>query len=364
MKIEDIDKNLVVETDITEPDLVWFNVREAPFQLYGIRYDEAEGCFIRIPQEVAAGISKGVSDRLNRCTAGGRVRFKTNSPYVAIRAVMKNSSLMCHMPLTGQSGFDLYRVREDGRDTYTATFVPPRGMSEGYSSGKQVTGAYTDYTLNFPLYDGVKELYIALKKTAHLNAPTPYEIEKPVVYYGSSITQGGCASRPGNAYQAIISRHLSVDHVNLGFSGSAKGEAAMAEYIKGLSMSAFVFDYDYNTNSEEHLAATHEPFFRIVREANPTLPIIIVSAPSILLLGDTNTAHGRFTTRREIIRKTYENALSAGDGNVYFVDGATLFEGADWDACTVDGTHPNDLGFFRMAERIGSTVAKALGKEI
>ncbi len=363
MRIEDIDRNLVVETDITEPDLVWFNVREAPFKLYGLIYDEEQGCYVRLPQDVANGVSSGVSGGLNRCTAGGRVRFKTDSPYIAIRAVMKNNNPMSHMPRTGQSGFDLYRVRENGRDTFVGTFVPSSNITEGYSSGRWVARTYTDHTINFPLYDGVKELYIALKRSANLGEPTPYEIEKPVVYYGSSITQGGCASRPGNAYQAIITRRLSVDHVNLGFSGSARGEAAMAEYIKGLEMSAFVMDYDHNTVNEEHLTATHEQFFRIVREANPDLPIIIVTAPNVLLMGDAKLSYGRFTARREIIRKTYENALAAGDKNVYFVDGGELFAGADWDACTVDGTHPNDLGFYRMAERIGREVARVLGKE-
>jgi len=90
-----------------------------------------------------------------------------------------------------------------------------------------------------------------------------------------------------------------------------------------------------------------------VREANPTLPIVIVSAPNVLLKGDERFDYGRFTARREIIRKTYENALAAGDKNVYFVDGGELFEGEEWDGCTVDGTHPNDLGFYRMAMRIG-----------
>ncbi|MBQ9802798.1 MAG: SGNH/GDSL hydrolase family protein [Clostridia bacterium] len=362
MRIEDIDKNLVVETTITEPDLVWFNVRELPFRLYGVIYDETMGCYVRMPQATAEAISQNVSGSLNRCTAGGRVRFRTDSRYIAIKAVMKNGSPMVHMPLTGQSGFDLYRVDKKGKDLYYRTFVPPRGMTEGYSSAHWVEGTEADYTINFPLYDGVKELYVALKRNAHLSEPTPYAIEKPVVYYGSSITQGGCASRPGNAYQAIISRHLGVDHINLGFSGSAKGELGMAEYIATLDMSAFVMDYDHNTNNEEHLKQTHEPFFKAVRAAHPTLPIIIVSAPNVLLKGDEKFSYGRFTARRAIVRRTYENALIAGDKNVYFIDGAQLFKGEDWDACTVDGTHPNDLGFFRMATRIGKDVRKVLLK--
>ena len=352
MRIEDIDKNLMVETTITEPDLVWFDVREAPFVLYGVMYDEAQGCFVRMPQEIANGISAGVSGSLNRCTAGGRVRFRTNSRYMAIKAVMKNGSPMVHMPLTGQSGFDLYRVNKKGKDTYFRTFVPPRGMTEGYSSAQwlEIGDAY-DYTLNFPLYDGVKELYVAFKREATLAAPTPYAIEKPVVYYGSSITQGGCASRPGNAYQAMISRQLSVDHVNLGFSGSAKGELAMAEYIATLDMSVFVMDYDHNCNSEAHLKETHEPFFKTVRAAHPELPIVIVSAPGVLLKGEEKVAGANYAARRAIIRRTYENALLAGDDNVTFIDGAQLFKGDLWDSCTVDGTHPNDLGFYRMARR-------------
>lgn len=357
MKIEDIDKNLVVETTIAEPDLVWFDVKEAPFALYGLTYEADMGRYTRIPQHIAEGISTGVSGGLNKCTAGGRVRFRTDSSYIAIRAVMDNGTTMCHMPLTGQSGFDIYCVLDDGKDTYYRTFVPPRGVSEGYSSGHRTDGVYRDYTINFPLYDRVKELYVALKRTAHISAPTPYLHEKPVVYYGSSITQGGCASRPGNAYQAIISRHLSVDHVNLGFSGSAKGEVAMAEYIATLDMSVFVMDYDHNAPSIEHLENTYYPFYRTVRERHPNLPIIFVSAPDILR---DPTGCGRYTQSRDLICAYFERAKREGDKNVYFIDGAELFGGEEWDACTVDGTHPNDLGFYRMAVRIGKEIEQLL----
>jgi lysophospholipase L1-like esterase len=177
-----------------------------------------------------------------------------------------------------------------------------------------------------------------------------------VVYYGSSITQGGCASRPGNAYQAIISRETNVDHVNLGFSGSAKGEPAMAEYIKNLPMSVFVMDYDHNCNNAEHLRETHHTFYRIIREANPDLPIVIVGSSAILL------KEKEFAARREVVIESYRQALAEGDKNVYFIDGRELFAGDCWDACTVDGTHPNDFGFFRMAMRIGKDVKDALAK--
>lgn len=345
MKIEEIDKNLKVETDITEPDIIWLDAKDAPFSLHGISYDKNQGCYVRLDQSIADQVSPGVSN-LNRQTSGGRVRFRTNSTYIAIRAVMKNRVPMSHMTLAGQSGFDIYRKNDAGFEIYYRTFVPPMGMKEGYSSPIRCPGNDTEYTINFPLYDAVCELYIALKKDATLSAPEPYKISTPVVYYGSSITQGGCASRPGNCYQGILSRRLNMDFIDLGFSGSGRGETPIADYIASLNMSAFICDYDYNSPDCEHLETTHMAMYRTVREKHPQLPILFISAPDILL----NPAN--FIPRREIIRKTYETARAEGDMKVWFLPGEKLFEGEGWDGCTVDGVHPNDLGFYRMATAI------------
>ena len=354
MKIEEIDKNLVVNTDITEPDIVWVDIKQAPFVISGVIYDEKRGCYTRMPQEIADQVSEGVA-YLNTNTAGGRVRFRTNSDFIGIRAVMNNNELMSHITLAGQSGFDLYR-RTDGEnmECFYHAFIPPMGMSTGYSAPFSTDGAMADYTINFPLYDGVKELYIALKKDAVISEPTPYRHTVPVVYYGSSITQGGCASRPGNSYQAIISRRLDTEYMNLGFSGSCRAEDCMVQYLAGLKMSVFVCDYDHNTPDVEHLKKTHMPLYRAVRAKQPELPIIFVSAPDMLM------APERFAIRREVIRETYQTAINEGDKNVYFIDGAELFEGEAWDSCTVDGCHPNDLGFYRMAMRIEKEIVRCL----
>jgi lysophospholipase L1-like esterase len=129
----------------------------------------------------------------------------------------------------------------------------------------------------------------------------------------------------------------------------------MALLIARIPMSVFVYDYDHNAPNVKHLADTHAPFFRTIRQARPELPIIMVSRPDF----DSNPAEGR--VRREIIRTTYEQAKANGDKHVFFVDGETLFGEHDRDACTVDGCHPNDLGFMRMAQTIRPTLAKALG---
>ncbi|MBR7165893.1 MAG: hypothetical protein IKD18_06405, partial [Clostridia bacterium] len=198
------------------------------------------------------------------------------------------------------------------------------------------------------LYSIVGELYIGLRKGASILPPAPYKIEKPVVYYGYSITQGGCASRPGTSYQSILSRRFDCDYINLGFSGNAKGEEAMGEYISNLEMSAFVFDYDYNAPSAEHLQNTHERMFLQIREKHKDLPVIILPRPKFYL-NETDEK------RRAIIRNTYLNARARGDENVYFIENRKLMELAGNEG-TVDGAHPNDLGFASMAKAIGDVL--------
>lgn len=368
MNISEIDKDLSVQYGLTEPDMVWHDIKQSPFRVHGVFYDSAKGEYLRMPADVAEATSKNVG-KLNRHTSGGRVRFRTNSTYIAIHAVMNKRSLMAHMPLSGQAGFDVFR-RLDGKDTFFFTMVPPPTMSEdysGYTTGHKTYGELTDYTVNFPLYDGVRELYIAIKKDAVLDFAAPFDIEGPVVYYGNSITQGGCASRPGNAYPAILSRRLNCDFVNLGFSGSGKGEQTVARHIATLDMSAFVLDYDSNANSVAELRETHYPFYKTVREAQPDIPIVIISHPTALHAVHYELAcdpllWGSYDERRAVIYETYERARLDGDENVYFINGKDIFRGEEWDACTVDGTHPNDLGFYRFAISLEKVLGPALKK--
>ena len=350
MKIEEIDRNFLTAAEIDEPDLVWLNAREAPFVINGVFYDEEAGCFLRMPKEIAEKVSPGVA-RLNRHTSGGRVRFRTDSVAIAIRAKMTNRDPMAKMTLAGQSGFDLFRGTERGM-IHSHTFFPPVGVTEGFSNLQKADGVLRDYLLHFPLYDEVNELWIGLKKGAVLEAPTPYRDPLPIVYYGSSITQGGCASRPGNTYQAMIARKLNMDFVNLGFSGNAKGGETIARYIASLEMKAFVCDFDHNCKTAEELAAVHEPLVRTVRAAHPDLPIVLVSSPRSI------RGEKKFLERRRVVIGTYEKLKAEGDKNLSFVDGLTLFEGDFWDSCTVDETHPNDLGFARMAQKIGEPLFK------
>lgn len=346
-RVEDADKNLKVETKIEQEGLKFYNALSEPFKIYGIYMED--GKFRRLPEKVAESVSNGVWI-LHANTAGGRVRFRTNSPYVAINVKMGEIGKMPHFPLAGSAGFDVYRNDGNGEE-YVRTLMPPFNIESGYESLISFDDeVMRDVTINFPLYSEVKELYIGLDENAVVEAPTPYIDKKPMVYYGSSITQGGCASRPGNCYQGYICRTFNCDYINLGFSGNAKAEDEMIDYIKKLDMSIFVYDYDHNAPSVEHLKNTHEKMFKAIREAHPDIPIILMSAPIWNPSGD-------WKDRRDIVEQTYRNALAAGDKNVYFVDGKALMSLCENNG-TVDNCHPTDLGFYSMARVLAFVIEK------
>ena len=353
MRIEEIDKNLKVETSINKEDIIWLSPKEAPISIHGLCETEQDIPYHRLPQSVAKASNSGVEELMWH-TAGGRIRFATDSPYIAIKAVMNERGIMPHITKAGQSGFDLYRYA-GGKQLYVATFMPPSDLTKGYESCINVPPEMTTYSINMPLYNGVKELYIGLAKDYEIKPAAAYAYKKPVLYYGSSITQGGCASRPGNAYQGFIERKFETDYINLGFSGSARAEEAMCEYLASLDVSVFVCDYDHNAPNPEHLQRTHFPLYKTYRSANPDTPIVFVSKPDFR--GDNDSI-----ARRAAIYETYRIAKENGDDNVYFIDGELLFAGEFRDSCTVDGCHPNDLGFFRMGMVIGEVVGKLLAK--
>ena len=341
--ISAIDANFKVDTKIQQDDLRFYDPKQTPFQICGVYFED--GKFRRLPESVARATNPGVL-RLHANTAGGRIRFQTDSPYVAIHTKMPSIGKMPHFALTGSAGFDLYGKEEGEPERYMGTFTPPFAIADGYESILRFPSAkMREITVNMPLYSEVSQLYIGLQEGANILPPKPYKPQKPIVYYGSSITQGGCASRPGNAYQNPIARRLNIDYVNLGFSGSACGEQAMADYIAGLAMSCFVYDYDHNAPTPEHLQATHEKMFLTIRKAHPEIPIVMMSRPRAYLNAEDQR-------RLAIITATYENAKNRGDQNVYLLTGPELMADAGCDG-NVDGTHPTDYGFASMAHALG-----------
>ncbi len=341
MDVNKIDKNFDVK-NIVQGDIKFFDAESSQFRIYGLMREN--GIFCRMPKVVADSVNEGVAE-LYAHSAGGRIRFVTNSKRIAIKAKMPAICKFPHFTLAGTAGFDIY-IKKDGKDIYYKTFMPPYDIVDGYESEVSFENEeIREITINFPLYSCVEKLYIGLCENSMIERAPDYKTEKPVVFYGSSITQGGCASRPGNSYQAIFSRELDCNYINLGFSGSARGEDEIADYIKSLDMTALVYDYDYNAPTAEHLKLTHKRMFDIIRSENPQLPILILSKPKYHLTQDDKK-------RLEIIRETYEAAKSNGDENVYFIAGNDLIDDEIAENWSVDDCHPNDSGFVAMARGV------------
>lgn len=338
-QIAQIDPNFNVSEAFGREDVILRNCREEPFTVHGVFYEN--GKFRRMPEAVAKEVSAGVAS-LHCHTAGGRVRFMTDSPFVAIKAVIPAKGYMAHFAMTGSAGFDLYADNE-----YVKTFVPPYNYAGGYQ-GLIELGERRMRTvmIDFPLYSHVGELFVGLAADATLEKAPAYRHTLPAVFYGSSITQGGCASRPGTCYQAPLSRRFDFDYVNLGFSGNAKGEDAMIEYLASLPMSVFFLDYDHNAPTTEHLAATHERLFLAFRATHPDTPVVMMSRPKARLTPDE-------VRRRAVVEATYQNAIARGDKKVYFLDGAAL-TALSGNEGTVDNCHPTDYGFASMAAAIAA----------
>jgi len=365
--IRDIDPNFKT-AKISETDIGFHNCMEQPIAINGLHCPQELGMFLRMPPEYihCQGLIEGVRQLIHH-TAGGRIRFATDSPYVAVMAELSEVVQAPHNSIAGHSGLDIYTCRRGCHDYRFRKIIMPDKLSE--DADRYFEGFYRfseagehEVMIHLPLYNGVNQVHIGIKEGCSLFAPAAYEIPKPVCFYGDSITQGGCASHPGNNYPHHLSRWLNCDFINLGFSGSAGGEPEMADYIGTLDVSAIVINMDLRGYDIEEFARYYPRFYARIRAAHPDIPIILASRGAFPKERRYAPKTRDFVLSNRVVMDTCLRGWESGDGNLYYIDGESLFGNGDHDACTVDGTHPNDLGFYRMAERIRPVLARALGK--
>ncbi len=362
----------VIHADATSENTQWLNVREDnALSLHGLYMDKESDVFPRMDLDVA--VAKNINARVEqhaRVSAGGRIRFSTDSSYIKINAEFPNyleysgSGTVDEDMGNGKYGFDIYVDTAEG-STYMTTIAPdstelPDDYTEeswSYEGSYEFgTAEERNITIYFPTLQEVSEVSVGVQDTAIVEAhKIPYDDAAPIVYYGSSITQGASATRPGLTYVNTIGRSINRDYINLGMFGGCKAETAFAEYIAGLDMSIFVFDHDHNCDTPEELAngsntkcKGHEAFYKVVREEHPDIPIIFISRPG-------QTKNVDWEAMREVIKKTYHNAIANGDQNVYFIDGQSFFNGEE-KYLEDDGVHPTDEGQAAMADTIGNVL--------
>ena len=249
MRISDIDPNFRL-SDKIPTDTKFRSVWEEPFRIYGIA-DNEKGDFCRLPRELLPQCSAGIQ-RLAEYLAGACIRFTTDADSLSVVWELVTSANMSHFAPCGKNGMELFEETEQGT-RHVSNLLP--ALEDGgacriqQSSFVRLPGGLHSYVLYLPLYNGLKTLMLGLPPQAQLLPGRTPRTEKPVVFYGSSVTQGACASKAGSCYTTLLARRLDAAQINLGFSGNAKGEEVIARYIASLDMSLFVYDYDYNTPS-------------------------------------------------------------------------------------------------------------------
>ena len=328
-----------------------FSYKDYPIKVFGIPHFEEHGTLHRLPDEVIEKIPS--LEFLGRRPMGARLGFRTNSTSFTIKIELETLSVDIGMSIYSCQSAYVF-VGEKSSSRYLGLSNAYNYDSKVFESTFEKSAEMEDVLIFLPRNEIIKNVWIYIEDDAQIEPPTPYKHSKPILFYGSSITEGGIACNVTNGYNTIISRHLDADYYNLGFSGNAKGEIEMADFINTIDMSLFVYDYDHNAPTPEHLEATHEPFFKRIREKNPTLPIIMMSRPCAVY-GEEEIR------RREIVKRTYSNAVSNGDKNVYFIDGEAPFKNdPDRELCFIDTIHPNDLGFTKMVSVIEPVIKKIL----
>jgi lysophospholipase L1-like esterase len=330
-------------TSLLEEEIDWFDVKEIGVE--GKGWNNTKRYFDRLPAK-AEGVVREPVWNLSRHSAGMSVRFVTDSPNLYVRYNLHLERLdMTHMPATGVSGLDLYGNDDEGRDRWVAVVRPDKQQMET-SIAKDLSPGSRRYTLYLPLYNGVDDLEVGILKGKSFTPMAPRN-EQPMLFYGTSIMHGACASRPGMAFPAILGRRLRRPTINLGFSGNGRMEGEVADLLSELDPCVYVIDCLPNMN-ENTVSERTVPLVKKLREANNNTPILLVEDRSF-----TNTS---FFPKRKVqhqksraaLKKAFAELSDAGIGNLYYLDGDQLL-GDDGEAAT-DGSHPNDLGMVRYAD--------------
>lgn len=359
VKATELDKNMII-IESKEQNIKWIDPLSGSIRISGFPWIEGDRVFRRLPINPKYEITREV-DQLSNCTSGGQICFQSDTKRIVIRVRLSGKANMPHMPSTGQCGFDCY-IGMPGKKKFVNV---AKYNIENADYEVRLLDAdeklMRNITLNFPLYQGVEEVFVGIDEDAEILPPPAYENEKKIIFYGTSITQGGCAARPGMSYTNILSRRFNYEFINLGFSGNGKGEPNMARIITEIENPAcLVLDYEANCVDTPIFERTLPEFIRIYRESYPDVPILVISKFRYAweMVGD------RFKKwreeRKELQSNTVKQFRANGDNNIFFYDGEDML-GEDFDECTVDGAHPTDLGFMRIADKLTPVLEQILG---
>lgn len=330
------------------------------FPLFGKISEQTETRYERLPVSLKTTTRPPVWE-LGKNTAGLYLRFVSNSTSIGLTWTLTENRNMNHMTPTGIKGFDLYCLQNDKWEFVNSARPNTSEKDNSATIISNMTNDEKEFLLYFPLYDGIESLQIGIDSSAVVLLPHKQlpKTEKPVICYGTSIMQGGCASRPGMAHTNILSRWFNREFINLGFSGNGQLDYEIAEIIAEHDASLIILDFMPNVNVEQ-IEQKMKTFYDIIRHKLPQTPILFIENPVF--------PQGKFDLymqktvkeKNEALRKVFSNLLSSGEKNIRLISSVGMI-GVD-DEATVDGIHFTDLGFMRYAHYLYPYIQEYLDK--
>jgi GDSL-like Lipase/Acylhydrolase family/N-terminus of Esterase_SGNH_hydro-type len=338
-----------------ENKIKWINAKDLCIE--GKGWTQTDQFYDRLPSN-AKGVVRSAIWELSENSAGICVRFLTNATGLSARWTLRKRKIaLTNMAASGVSGLDLY-VRYKNKWEWLGAAHPDDTITNTKRLTTGLTPEMRECLVYLPLYNGVQDLEIGIPEGATCTLPPNRPIGmKPIVFYGTSIVQGGAASRPGMTYPALLCRHLDQTMINLGFSGNAICEPEVASLLAELDPSVYVLDPLPNMGTDM-VTQSMPKLIQKIRDAHPKTPIVLIEH---IELGDARVNPSRrpgYVASNKELRKIYEQRKKDGDRKIYYVRGEKLL-GTDGQG-TVDRVHPSDLGFMRMTAVIEPILKRAL----
>jgi lysophospholipase L1-like esterase len=358
-RIQDLDKNFQDAGSKVEEGLKWISSKDPRFTVNGLAwYEENNREFLRLPKR-AKGVVRDPVWELSTMPTGARVRFKTDSTTLKLRIQHSRMEIaMPHMCAVGVSGVDLYEGPPHKMTYWVSSKIIEAPKPYVAVCFEKMPRKMREFTLFLPSYNDLVLLEFGLDPDAKLAAPSPYRLKKPVLFYGTSVTQGGCSTRCSTNFVPMVGRTLGIDVINLGFSGNGTSDPEVADLIAELDLACFVNDCVANM-SMERMKTHYADFNEKIRARWPKLPILFMT--SFLFAGERYLPQQArdWKERNAIAIRTYQRFRQRGDRNAHLLD---THKAVDFgpDHPSVDGVHLSDIGFQAMADAVAPALRKIL----
>lgn len=344
----------------TTNELCYYNpVETDKIKVFGLNWFEEDKRYVRFPKssdEVIKNLAEGLHYLVEQ-PSGAMLAFRSNTTTIKIKVELGHWFNMAHMAFTGQGGFDIYvgTKREDLKFFRTSSF-PVSNKAYEFTYFSDWSKEDRLYVINFPLYAAVNKIEVGIDQDATIVPELEVFNKGRVVCYGTSITQGGCASRGGMSYTNALSRRTGYEFLNFGFSGNGRGQKEVAELLASINnVSMYILDYEANATLSM-LQDTLDNFINILRAKYPNVPILVLS--KIQMSYETHLEDNRKKQMKSLyFQKRVVKKHQETDKNIYFYDGHKLLGKYTTDA-TVDGSHPTDLGFMMITENLEKVIKK------